>query len=363
MADGIDEEKLIKEADKYIDELRKWLADEIEFGRMSREEANQILTQIEDLIRKGKNVSDINISGLAKDPFSSTYVSPTGRTSRGEAPTAQSQDYEYYRQRLKNRLKREVQLGRMSQVQADQLIAQTEQGISMGRSISQLPYYYEMNIAPTEDILPRLQAAEDARAQGVITSQQQVYDLQKRKEAERSAAQQRGFETTLANMPSYGETYYPFLEQSLQTGAVSPAMKEYYSRMLPTIQSEYEATVPPSKGLTFGPAGGFRPSLKGLTPREQWWMRQQGYGGVSEGARESALAEGAAAGISPAEGLPEGMESMALARPSASLGKPKDPFQAYLEQYPYLAKYLAMSPEQRGYYPSKYTPTTRWLMY
>ncbi len=376
MADGIDEEKYLKEAKEYTTRLRAWLANEIKAGRLTREQANAVLDTVDNSIRQGKALADIYIPQLGKTFLGREQTPLEGTPTQEEAPSQkdispenwpaerQKEDYKYYRERLTNRLRREVQLGRMSQTQADQYLAQADYGISSGRPISQLPYYYEMNIAPTKTWLPWLEQKEQSRQateQGKLTSQQQVYDLEKRKEAERSAAQQRGFETTLGNMPSYGETYYPFLEQSLQTGAVSPAMKEYYSRMLPTIQGEYEAIIPPSKGLTFGPAGGFRPSLKGLNPREQWWMRQQGYGGVSEGAREAGLAEGAAAGISLGEGLAEGQEYLAGAR--TSLGKTTDPFEGYLKKYPFLAKYLAMSPEQRGYYPSKFTPTTRWLMY
>jgi hypothetical protein len=40
-----------------------------------------------------------------------------------------------------------------------------------------------------------------------------------------------------------------------------------------------------------------------------------------------------------------------------------DPFQTYLEQYPFLKKYMMLSPQQRGSYPSKYAPKARWVSY
>jgi len=42
---------------------------------------------------------------------------------------------------------------------------------------------------------------------------------------------------------------------------------------------------------------------------------------------------------------------------------PKMQFMDFLDRYPFMQEFGGLAPQQRGFYPSRYAPRTRWLNY
>ncbi len=104
----------------------------------------------------------------------------------------------------------------------------------------------------------------------------------------------------MSELPSAESVYTPFLEKT----EMSPAMRQYYERNMPRV-----------------PGGA----------REAWWN-------------------------------PYPTETAQEIEESGYRGAPvEDPWLTYLKNYPFATEYYKMSPQQRGFQPSRYSPPTRWL--
>ena len=151
-------------------------------------------------------------------------------------------------------------------------------------------------------------------------------------------------------------------------GKMSPNMRRYFERSLGGIFGEFKQEFPGA--------------------REAWWNALQPAPVSEEGLPAGAAALGTQFGISPEQaaqtalryatgadvgeftGLTTGQRGQ-LATLGLDLGafpgeagtpsKPRDPWETYLEKYPFAQTFLETPRRQRGFYPSRTAPQARWF--
>ena len=143
---------------------------------------------------------------------------------------------------------------------------------------------------------------------------------------------------TVPAAPPITEAYYPFLE-----GMEAPSMQRWARGMMPQVYAEFEAEQPGARESWW--------SSKYLVehPWKQWYPH-------------SVLQDGV--GMGPAGHWGMAYELKELGGEGRwDIKKRPDPWAEFLKNYPFAEKFMEQPPGERGFYPARYKPPTRWLTY
>ncbi len=159
-------------------------------------------------------------------------------------------------------------------------------------------------------------------------------DLTNRVQEQKEYERQKEWYERQPGAKGYAEITAPFLEQKATSGEFSPAMRQYYESQLPSIYAE--AGMPAARQAW-------------QAQRTKYLKEPMGVGGENWGQLSpQAFAE--------TEGAHQGYEEELAQR--AAL---QDPWESFLARYPFLQKYKALTPREKGYFSGEFRPRTRYL--
>ena len=167
--------------------------------------------------------------------------------------------------------------------------------------------------------------------QEYLASQSHLIQQQRVEEQQRQTRFQKAEQawlSTIGEMTSYQQAAAPFIERLGET--VSPAGQEYFQQHLPSMFSEM-----------------------GMPQRRKaWWRQKTAWPGMPPTTRGAVGTEEEAETEAELQEWEAGVKSQ-LALP--------DPWVTALQHYPFLERFKALTPSQRGEYPARFAPPARWV--
>ena len=241
---------------------------------------------------------------------------------------------------LDNALMYAVAMGQMTQVESDAIGQDYHTYLFEGEGQyidpTTLPAYQTVRMFTPQRIKGREQVIERDKAAAKLKAfaeeQATIRQAQaKTREIERAragfATQRAGMrgemERRVPTMPSPTEEYFPFLEK-LPTN-----VKRYFESRLGDVWGKFKEEMPEARQKWWGFLHGRRPQVESA----------EGMGFPSAGGSRQELYK--------------------WSRRHELEGQ--DPWKQYVGGYPFLSEFAELSPRERGYYPAKYRPPTRWL--
>ncbi len=133
--------------------------------------------------------------------------------------------------------------------------------------------------------------------------------------------------------PTYAQATAPVVEGLRE---LSPALRGYYEQELPDIYAQ--AGMPETRAKWWAEKTKYVPETQGVGGADWENMPQAEIAQVEQGHKDWEAEQ------ARRQGLP-------------------DPWEEFLKRYPFLQKYQALSPKERGFYPGQYAPPARTLRY